>query len=323
MQPDWNQTNNSLDDYIKNKPAIPDISTKQNINDNNLNTISKTVPGAINEINNQINSIGTIVTTAETASADNDFVLYSGISGKIIKKTTQAGFKTLLGLVKGDVGLANVANVDTTNASNISTGTLPDIRLSTNIVTANSTNTLTNKNLSDSTTAIVDSLDQTKKIMFIVNNTTGCTTSFQTNSQTNQIINFPNGAGTLALTTDILPKPLTGLSLATATDVTAADTVLIDFGKLQAQFNNKQSFKITLGTSSTSLKKFTITFPVAFSNYPTVVVTARTETGETYSDVFACTVQVILFGSFVVNVKRVDVETGWTQSLELFVVAML
>ena len=150
MQPDWNQTNNSLDDYIKNKPAIPDISTKQNINDNNLNTISKTVPGAINEINNQINSIGTIVTTAETASADNDFVLYSGISGKIIKKTTQAGFKTLLGLVKGDVGLANVANVDTTNASNISTGTLPDIRLSTNIVTANSTNTLTNKNLSDS-----------------------------------------------------------------------------------------------------------------------------------------------------------------------------
>ena len=270
----------------------------------------------------QVNIDGAVI-TADTSSSDNDFIVLSGLSGKIIKKITQAGFKALLALVKADVGLANVPNIDTTNASNISTGTLPDTRLSANIVTVGSENTLTNKNLSDSTTAIVDSLDQTKKIMFIVNNTTGCTTSFQTNSQTNQIINFPNGAGTLALTTDILPKPLTGLSLATATDVTAADTVLIAFGKLQAQLNNKQSFKVTLGTSSTSLKKFTITFPVAFSNYPTVVVTARTETGQTFSDVFACTVQVILFGSFVVSVQRVDANAAWSQSLELFVVAML
>ena len=38
------------------------------------------------------------VTTNETTTTDNDFVVFSGTSGKVIKKTTQSVFKTLLNL---------------------------------------------------------------------------------------------------------------------------------------------------------------------------------------------------------------------------------
>lgn len=74
VQSDWNQADSTKDDYIKNKPknlsdftddlgSSPvhthsqyltehqDISGKQNIEDNTLNTNSKTIPTAINEVN--------------------------------------------------------------------------------------------------------------------------------------------------------------------------------------------------------------------------------------------------------------------------------
>ena len=74
VQSDWNQADSTKDDYIKNKPTKlsdftddlgsspththiqyltehQDISMKQNIEDNTLNTNNKTVPSAINEVN--------------------------------------------------------------------------------------------------------------------------------------------------------------------------------------------------------------------------------------------------------------------------------
>lgn len=66
----------------------------------------------------QVNIDGA-VTTTETTTTDNDFVLFSGTSGKIVKKATQASFKALLALTKSDVGLGNVQNTDTTTTANI------------------------------------------------------------------------------------------------------------------------------------------------------------------------------------------------------------
>lgn len=74
VQSDWNQADSTKDDYIKNKPTNlsdftddlgsspvhthsqyltehQDISMKQNIEDNTLNTNNKTIPTAINEVN--------------------------------------------------------------------------------------------------------------------------------------------------------------------------------------------------------------------------------------------------------------------------------
>ena len=66
----------------------------------------------------QVNIDGAVVSN-ETVTVDNDFVAFSGTSGKLVKKVTLANYKILLALSKDDVGLSNVPNVDATNPANI------------------------------------------------------------------------------------------------------------------------------------------------------------------------------------------------------------
>lgn len=82
------------------------------------------------------------------------------------------------------------------------TVTLPDA--TTTLVGKDTVDELTNKSLSDSTTFIVDSIDNTKKINIDVTGTTGITGVLQTAFTTAKTIVFPDSAGTVALTNNKL-----------------------------------------------------------------------------------------------------------------------
>jgi hypothetical protein len=79
----------------------------------------------------QANIDGAVISN-ETTTIDNDFIVFSGTTGKIIKKITLANYKTLLSLVKGDVGLENVDNTSDLNKP-VSTATQTALNLKQNI----------------------------------------------------------------------------------------------------------------------------------------------------------------------------------------------
>lgn len=60
----------------------------------------------------------------------NDIIQFNGIN---LTNVSLNSFKTSLSLTKNDVGLSNIQNVDNTNASNITSGTLSNARLSSNL----------------------------------------------------------------------------------------------------------------------------------------------------------------------------------------------
>jgi hypothetical protein len=76
------------------------------------------------------------------ASSANKVKLDSIATGAQVNTVTSVAGKTgVVTLVKGDVGLGNVANSDQTNASNLTTGVIADARLSSNVVFKNQTPT--------------------------------------------------------------------------------------------------------------------------------------------------------------------------------------
>lgn len=81
-----------------------------------------------------------ISTATQTALNGKENTITAGTTSQYYR-----GDKTFQTLDKTAVGLGNVANVDTTNASNISSGTLSDSRLSANVTTQGNTFNTANK----------------------------------------------------------------------------------------------------------------------------------------------------------------------------------
>ena len=124
------------------KYQIQTDNLKQNATDNSLTTTNKTITGAINElVTNKVNS-------AETSTIDGDLVVFSGTTGKTIKKTTANNLKTSLSL----------NNVDNTSDINkpISTATQTALDAKENAFTKN---TAFNKNFGNTAGTVCEGND--------------------------------------------------------------------------------------------------------------------------------------------------------------------
>lgn len=80
---------------------------------------------------------------------------------------------------------------------------------------------------------------------------------------------------------------------------------------------NVQASTYTVGASTGQSKVVTVTFATEFSSTPKIVCTPRTQTGQSYTDVFCVTTKNISTTQFTVTIFRVDATTPWSQSLLL------
>jgi hypothetical protein len=121
---------------------------------NNLSDLNNAVTARSNLgliIGTNVQAYNSNLSTIAALAPANDDILQ--LKAGAWTNRTPAQLKTDLALVKGDVGLGNVVNLDTTNASNISTGTLPDARFPATLPAASGANltALNASNLSSGT----------------------------------------------------------------------------------------------------------------------------------------------------------------------------
>jgi hypothetical protein len=79
--------------------------------------------------------------------------------------------------------------------------------------------------------------------------------------------------------------------------------------------NNIQSGTFTAGTSATTFKSVTITFPAAFASAPRVIASARNDPAYNVNDTFTVTVRSVSATAVTLNIQRVDVAAAWGQNL--------
>jgi hypothetical protein len=104
---------------------------------------NKTIDGALNTL---VNIPSTAIDFGDLLEEDPDLTTIAALSPSnddIIQRKSGAWTNRTVAQYKSDLALNNVPNVDATNASNITTGTLADGRLSSNIPLKNAVNTFT------------------------------------------------------------------------------------------------------------------------------------------------------------------------------------
>ncbi len=143
VQANWNQTDSEASDYIKNKPTIPTtaaevnaVPTTRTVNGVALSTdvtltgadvaiagyVKPDSSGAI-EATDTINvAIGKLEKALDGVQSAGDYV-------SVTRTVNGHALSADVTVTKADVGLSNVANVDTTDATNITTGTMDVARL--------------------------------------------------------------------------------------------------------------------------------------------------------------------------------------------------
>ena len=104
---------------------------------------------------------------------------------------------TFTGTVSLPTGTTKIGQTSLAQGVN-GTVTLPSI--ADTLIGRTTTDILTNKSLSDSTTFIVDSVDNTKKLNFDISGTTGVVGTISTSFTTNKTVNFQDIAGTIYVT---------------------------------------------------------------------------------------------------------------------------
>lgn len=131
--------------------------------DNNADTVTIDAAGNVDSVNGQTGvvvltksdiGLGNVDNTSDvnkpissatqTALNGKQDTLVSGTNIKTVNSNSLVGSGDVV-IDKTSVGLGNVTNVDTTNASNISSGTLSDSRLSANVTTQGNTFNVANK----------------------------------------------------------------------------------------------------------------------------------------------------------------------------------
>ena len=134
--------------------------------------------------------------------------LLGGTTGQILSKTS--GTNMAFTWIANDQGDITGVTAGTGISVSSPTGPVPTVSIDT-AVTADltTTQTLTNKKLSDSTTTIVDVTDATKAIKFDVAGTTAVTGTIATAFTTAKTVTIPDTTGTVALTNGVINNTLT------------------------------------------------------------------------------------------------------------------
>jgi hypothetical protein len=119
------------------------------------------------------------------------------LSNKTLDNTNTVTLKDTLLTIQDDGDTTKQVRLQVSGVSTGTTRTLTVPDASTTIVGHDATQTLTNKSLSDSTTAIVDSTDATKKILFDAGGTTGTTTTITGAQTSSRVLTLPDATTTL------------------------------------------------------------------------------------------------------------------------------